>query len=152
CTAPLAGAIEYRQRGREPMALAVVHGYVPNEGDAWQYVLDQLSVFFEYVATMPALEMSLPLPLRRPLGEGAEPPPEFAAELLQSSLELVRLLGKRLGELHLALASPGEVPEFAPEPISLQYQRSVYQSLRNVLMDIVDQLDRQRSLIPAELN
>jgi len=45
--------------------------------------------------------------------------PEFAAELLHGYLEMIRLLGRRLGELHRGLASALERPEFAPEPISL---------------------------------
>src|SRR5262249_28202796 len=93
CAAPLAGGVEYQRRGYEPMAMAILHGYVPNEGDAWQYTLDQLSVFFEHVATMPPLEMMLPPPLRRGLGNDAAPPPESAAELLHGFLELVQLLG-----------------------------------------------------------
>lgn len=151
CVPPLAGAIEYHRRGHEPMALAVIHGYVLNEGDVWQHALDQLSVFFENVATRPPLEKEVPLPLCRRLGDNTATPPEFAAELLHGSLEQFRLLGKRLGELHLALASAVEHPEFVPEPISLQYQRSIYQSLRNVLFDVIDHLDRDKHRIPADL-
>lgn len=149
--APLAGAIEYHRREREPTTLAVIQGYVPNEGDAWQHTLDQLSVFFEHVATMPPPETELPPPLRRHVYEKFVPPPVFAAEILHSSLDLARLLGQRLGELHLALSSVIEHPEFVPEPISTQYQRSVYQSLRNALFDVVDHLDREKHRIPAEL-
>src|SRR5262249_9856973 len=137
CAAPLAGAIEYRRRGREPMAMAVLHGYINNEGDAWQHTLDQLSGFFEHVATLPELQMHWPPPLRRRLGEDVPAPPVLAADLLRNPLAPPRLLGQRLGELHLALAGPGEQSEFAAEPISLQYQRSVYQSLRNILIDML---------------
>ena len=151
CVAPYGGSVEYRGRTREPMTLMVVHGFVPNEGDAWQYTLDNLSVFFEHVATLPPFAGELPTPLRRRLGEGALVPPEFASELLNSPLQMVQLLGTRLGELHGGLASAGERPEFAPEPISLQYQRSLYQSLRNILFDVMDNLSRQQARIPAEL-
>ncbi len=151
CVAPLAGRMEYRRRGREPIALGILHGYVPHEGDAWQHTLDQLSMFFEHVATMPPLESEPPCPLRQSLVESPPPLPEHAGELMRGSLESVRLIGQRLGELHLALASAVDQPEFAPEPISLQYQRSVYQSLRNVLFAVVDHLDREQHRIPAEL-
>src|SRR5262249_40082087 len=47
-TAPAVGAIECKRRRRaEPMTLAVLYGFVPNQGDAWQYTLDVLSSFFE---------------------------------------------------------------------------------------------------------
>jgi maltose alpha-D-glucosyltransferase / alpha-amylase len=49
---PLAGALQYRrkdgQRG-EPFTVALLHGYVENQGDAWRYTLDFLSRFFERV-------------------------------------------------------------------------------------------------------
>jgi maltose alpha-D-glucosyltransferase / alpha-amylase len=45
-------------------------------------------------------------------------------------LEAMRLLGQRTAEMHLALASDQESPDFRPEPFSLQHQRSVYQSIR----------------------
>jgi len=150
-TPPLAATIEYHARGREPMALAVVHGFVPNEGDAWQYTLDQLSVFFERAAAMPPPESESAPRLVGELGEAVTAPPEQARELAHGSLEFARLVGVRLGELHLALASVVEYPEFAPEPISLQYQRSVYQSLRNTLGDVVDQLQREQHRIPEHL-
>src|SRR5450756_921983 len=44
--APLAGSLEYRRDGGEPVSLAVLLGYVPNQGDAWQYTLNTLSHFF----------------------------------------------------------------------------------------------------------
>ncbi|MDQ2923715.1 MAG: maltose alpha-D-glucosyltransferase, partial [Candidatus Dormibacteraeota bacterium] len=37
--APLAGSLEYRRASGEPISLAVLQGYVPNQGDAWQYTL-----------------------------------------------------------------------------------------------------------------
>jgi maltose alpha-D-glucosyltransferase/alpha-amylase len=46
-------------------------------------------------------------------------------------VEMMNLLGKRTGELHLALASDRERKEFAPEPFSKLYQRSAYQNLRS---------------------
>ncbi len=42
-------------------------------------------------------------------------------------------LGKRTGELHLALASNDKDPDFKPESFSTLYQRSLYQSLRSML-------------------
>ncbi len=148
--APLAGALEYRRRGRDPMALAILHGYIVNEGDAWQHALDHLSVLFEAVATLPPPEPLPPAPLGRPLGAPVAPPPESAASLTGGYLALTRLLGNRLGEIHLTLGRATERPEFAPEPISMQYQRSLYQSMRNVLFDVMDKLGREKGRIPGE--
>ena len=55
--APVLGSIEYRRRGAEPFTLGVLHRFVPNQGTAWQYTLDQLSQYFERVAAL-ARELS----------------------------------------------------------------------------------------------
>ena len=47
----MAGSLEYDVNGGEPATLAIVHDFVPNEGDAWQYTLDALSRFYERVVT-----------------------------------------------------------------------------------------------------
>ncbi len=47
-------------------------------------------------------------------------------------LESARLLGERTADLHAALASNTTDPNFAPEPFSKLYQRSIYQSMRNL--------------------
>ena len=91
-----------------------------------------------------------PAPLSRPLGPLDSPPPESIASLTGSYLALMRLLGNRLGEIHLTLGRATERPEFAPEPISMQYQRSLYQSMRNVLFDVMDKLGREKGRIPGD--
>jgi maltose alpha-D-glucosyltransferase/alpha-amylase len=72
-------------------------------------------------------------------------------ELLHGYLEMVHLLGKRLGELHRTLASTSDRPEFVPEPIALQYQRAVYQSMRNVMFDVLNDLEIESHRLPADL-
>ena len=57
--------------------------------------------------------------------------PPLAGELIGPYLENVKLLGQRTAELHVALASDSNDPDFAPEPFSVLYQRSLYQSMRN---------------------
>ena len=42
---PLAGWLAYRPKKGEPSAIGVVQQFVPNQGDAWQYTLDQVTDF-----------------------------------------------------------------------------------------------------------
>jgi maltose alpha-D-glucosyltransferase/alpha-amylase len=151
CVAPLAGSIEYRRRRSETAALAIVHGYVPNEGDGLQYSLDVLSTYFEHVTTLPPLDPPAGAPLRKRLLADGAPPPQVAPELLQGYLEMINLLGKRLGQLHLTLASASDRPEFIPEPITLQYQRALYQSMRNVMFDVLNELQIESHRLPDDL-
>jgi maltose alpha-D-glucosyltransferase / alpha-amylase len=59
-----------------------------------------------------------------------QPPPEVF-ETVGAYVENARLLGQRTAEMHLALASDGDDPDFAPEPLTTLYQRSLYQSMRS---------------------
>jgi maltose alpha-D-glucosyltransferase/alpha-amylase len=58
--------------------------------------------------------------------------PQAAIDLIGPYFESARLLGERTAELHLALAANGMDPNFAPEPFTPFYQRSIYQSMRNL--------------------
>src|SRR5262249_7316656 len=55
-------------------------------------------------------------------------------------LHLAELLGRRVGELHLALVSVDRGSAFAAEPFSQLYQRGLYQSMRNQLRTTMDLL------------
>jgi maltose alpha-D-glucosyltransferase/alpha-amylase len=145
--APLLGVIERRRRKLEPTLLAVLHAAVPHEGTAWQYTLDELSRFFERVLAQPADQRRIPA-LRASvlqLVESDIPPP--VQELIGRYLESVRLLGQRTAELHLALAGETDDPAFAPEPFTQMYQRSIYQSMRNLHRRVFDLLDERLPLL-----
>ena len=132
-SAPFAGTIEYKKAGSEPIVIGILQTLVPNQGDAWTYTLDALGRFYERV-----------LVKRNDLKK----PPEIPASLLELAsqelppllheliggvyLERARLLGKRTGELHLLLSSDRGDPDFSPEPFSVLYQRSLYQSMASL--------------------
>src|SRR5579883_2864078 len=54
-TPPIVGAIEYRRAGAAPATLAILQGYVRNQGDAWQYTLKSLESYLERVAKFSAV-------------------------------------------------------------------------------------------------
>ena len=128
---PLAGSLEYRRTDGETFTVAVLHGFVPNEGDAWGYTLDMLGRYFEREVAESATRASSDPAEGSVLDlSGTDTPPE-ARERIGVYLEFARLLGRRTGELHAALATAGDDRDFAPEPFTPFYQRALYQSLRN---------------------
>jgi maltose alpha-D-glucosyltransferase/alpha-amylase len=131
---PVAGALEYQMPRREPMTLGILQGYVENEGDAWEFTLDQLARYFEDVQARPLETDTVQVPPGTPLELTELDPSPLVSELVGAYLEVARLLGQRTAELHLALASDREDPAFAPEPLTTLYQRSVYQSMRNSML------------------
>jgi maltose alpha-D-glucosyltransferase/alpha-amylase len=128
----VAGALEYHPTQGPPIILGILHGFVPNQGDAWKYTLDSLGTFFEAaLATKSDLGPEL-VPQKTLVELAMTEVPGLAQELIGPYLESARLLGERTADLHTALASNITDPHFAPEPFSKLYQRSVYQSMRNL--------------------
>jgi len=125
------GTIDHRAGG-STATLAILQGFVPNEGDAWVYTLDELERFAERVLTDPPQPGSDLPPGASALDLARSPLPEVVHEVIGPFLDATCLLGRRTAELHAALAD-GVDPDFAPEPFSTLYQRSLYQSMRNAL-------------------
>jgi len=145
--APLAGSLEYRRAKGEPVTLAILQAYVPNQGDAWQYTLKTLAHFFGAPERMDLEPVGLPASLvEAAMGEL----PEVAARTIGGYLDSARLLGRRTAELHAALASSPTDPAFAPERISPQDQRSIYQSLSGLSMRSTDLLRSQYSRLATD--
>ena len=74
---------------------------------------------------------------------------ELAAQTIGSYLASAQLLGQRTAELHIALTSDRENPDFAPEPFSSLYQRSIYQYARNLTGQILLLLKNRLNSLPA---
>jgi maltose alpha-D-glucosyltransferase / alpha-amylase len=114
------GAIEYRRERSEPTVVALLQAAAPNEGDAWALTLDAVGHYFERVLAKKSDLQSAavaPGPLLDALLGGVYP-------------EKAKLIGRRTGEMHLALAAESTDKRFAPEPFNAMAQRSVYQSMR----------------------
>lgn len=148
---PVAGAIEYRKGRDEPTTLAILLGFVPNQGDAWHYTTDIVSRYFEHVLSLTPDVRAAP-PLEVPLLDLVENGlPQVASEMIDTYMEAARLLGERTAELHIALASAPEEPDFAPEPFSTLYQRSLYQSMRILTRQVFQLLRRRLNDLPETL-
>jgi len=148
---PVAGALEYRRNREEPATLGILHGYVPNQGDAWKYTLDVINHFYEIalareVDGCPEPEVGKPWTLLV-----KEELPPLAEEIIGAYLESARLLGERTADMHLALASRSEDPNFAPELFSGLYQRSIYQSMRNLAARTFQLLHSRLKHLPQEV-
>jgi maltose alpha-D-glucosyltransferase/alpha-amylase len=145
--APLAGSLEYRREDAEPVSLAVLQGYVPNQGDAWQYTLNTLSHFLHGPEVLDTQPPAMPTNV---LQASAGELPDVAARTIGAYLDSARLLGRRTAELHAALASDPDDPAFAPERISQQDQRSIYQSMSGLSMRSTDLLRSQLNKLPQD--
>jgi maltose alpha-D-glucosyltransferase/alpha-amylase len=96
------GAIEHVDTAGTATALAVLQGFVRNQGDGWSFTLDHLDRFLAEADLLPQ-----------------EVEPEEAEEEDRHAiyLQLAHTLGVRTAELHRAFALDSGDPAFQPEPI-----------------------------------
>ena len=146
---PLAGFLEYRAGRRHCSTLAALQGFVPNEGDAWEYTTAEVGRYFDGAVIRHRDEV-VEVPPAGVLALVGETPTPLAGETIGVYLETARLLGQRTAELHLALAGVEDDPAFAPEPFSTLYQRSLYQSMRNLSNRIFRLLEDRLATLPKE--
>lgn len=95
-TAPLLGHVARFAPDGTCHVLAIVQGFIRNQGDAWGWILESLKRSVEEALLG--------------LGEGAAE----MAEPFENETAFMRTIGRRLGELHQALLEPVDDPAFAP--------------------------------------
>src|SRR5262245_47552462 len=137
---PLLGTVEMEENGAHS-AVAVVHGFVQNQGDAWTVTNAYLDRFVEEQRLLTA--------------EAAGHSDEQAAYL-----RLMDHVGRRVAELQLALASRDDIAAFAPEPIApgdvRNWTEGILQRAERALGDLArrrsDLAENDRQLVDALLS
>lgn len=149
----LTGAIEYRTQKREPMTVAIMHEFLSNSHQAWEFTLDEFGRYFERVGTEFAnanLDAEF-RPETRWIDLVEQEPTPLAREVIGPFLHSVALLGTRTAEMHVALAGTTDNPSFAPEPFTPFYQRGLFQSMRNHGRRVLQMLKKQLAKLPEAM-
>jgi maltose alpha-D-glucosyltransferase / alpha-amylase len=123
-TPPLLGAVELEEKGVRS-AVAVVHGFIQNQGDAWTVTSAYLDRFVEEQRLLTA--------------EAAEHSDEEAAYARR-----MEQVGRRVAEMQLALASRDDLSDFAPEPITAADVRRWTERVLQRAERTLDELARRR--------
>ncbi len=113
-------------------SLAMLQEFVPSQGPAWAYTLAEVDRYFAAVnrqtdALGAILEMPAEASLVTLAGQHSD---SQVAELLGPFLQSAELLAQRTGEMHLALASRPDLPDFAPVPIVAADQQSMLAAMQ----------------------
>ena len=122
----LAGYVEYRHHTKLPATVAVLQGFVHNQGDAWEFTLNWLSQWFQSGILDEA--QSPPIPDESLVSLAQHDIPTEAQQYIGDYLDKARLLGQRTAELHIALAS-GRDEKFRPMDFSMSYQEELHASI-----------------------
>ena len=135
------GSLQYRSRsdGIPSGTVAILEQFVPNEGDGWSYLVDALAHGLEDVLASSDLT---PRPWVEGEEVGDEPSEGVSAHpFVGPHLEWAALLGRRTAELHVALTSAPDDPDFAPELLTTQDRVALFHGARSlarqVLRDVV---------------
>jgi maltose alpha-D-glucosyltransferase / alpha-amylase len=145
---PLAGYLEYLSETRATTVLGMLQGYIANQGDAWRFTLKALAEYYDKAPQLGSLGASK---LAHPplLTLCSQAIPDEATQRIGPYAESAALLGRRTAELHLALASDREVPDFAPQPFSEADLRAFANSALQLLTANFDLLRRLKDGMPA---
>jgi maltose alpha-D-glucosyltransferase/alpha-amylase len=128
------GSLEYRRQINEEQeertTIGLLLSYTRNATNAWHYTLDHLGLYFERALAIHKEDRRIvDLVIDDPLTLASQPVPQIVGELLGGHVEVIRRLGQRTGELHQALSSRDDLPDFAPEPFTDFYRHGLYHGM-----------------------
>jgi len=149
--APLTGSLEYRNQQDDSMSVAVLHGFVQNQGNAWRYTLDALGQFFEAAFARHEKEHASPEENPHPLDLLRTDFPHRVHELIGTYGDSAQLLGRRTAELHGVLASEKIDPAFAPEAFTDHSRQAFYHGMLGLTAQTLPLLRMQLDTLPAEV-
>jgi maltose alpha-D-glucosyltransferase/alpha-amylase len=152
-----AGELTYTRGSGEPSSVAMLQRFVSNQGNAWDVTIEELRRYFEHVTSLPTHSGRID-DAREWLRLGQSTPPPFIVEALGSYRSTAEVLGRRTGELHVALASRPEDPAFAIEISSPADVKDTAAAMRShaveqlrLLEDTVPRLDDRRRQLAREV-
>jgi maltose alpha-D-glucosyltransferase / alpha-amylase len=126
-TPPLLGSIEQFDSDGQPTALAIMQGFVANQGDGWSFTLAHLKRTFNSIRQGGADKH----------GNGTYP-------------ALAERLGIRVAELHRAFAIESRDPAFQPEPITVADVDGWKRQIQSEAETTFGLLANSESMLPPE--
>jgi maltose alpha-D-glucosyltransferase/alpha-amylase len=126
--------------------LGLLQNRIPNNGEAWTMMLEDLDRYYEKVLTKSAKNQEEPALVSKDRLFFDDIPETLQKFITSVTYERVVRLGQRTAEMHIALASDHDDPEFCPERFTQNYQRSIYSGNRKL---VAEKLDGLASRIPS---
>ncbi|WP_118181522.1 maltose alpha-D-glucosyltransferase [Paraburkholderia phosphatilytica] len=127
-TAPLFGEVVRVDPDGVPHMLAIMQGFIDNQGDAWNWALDYLRRAVDELALSFDTE------------ETTAHREQDAEDAHEGYCQLIGAIGRRLGELHAALAQPTDDPAFAPEAAKPEQIQTWIDDTQTMLASALDVL------------
>jgi maltose alpha-D-glucosyltransferase/alpha-amylase len=142
CAPRVLGALSYETFEGELWNVGIAHEYLANDGDAWSLALRELRAYFERASDA--------------IADGATSPPTertAIAPLVGRFQTLAQTLGRRTGQLHLALAGSNDGngdPRFAPEPLTPPDRLAMVERSEAMLQETLSALEKTVEMLGPE--
>jgi maltose alpha-D-glucosyltransferase/alpha-amylase len=127
-TPALLGSVELIE-GEQRSAIAIVHQFVANQGDAWTVTAAYIDRFVDEQRLLTGTEHP---------GESEEQAPY---------LRYMAQTGRRVAEMHVALASRSDHPDFAPEPVNSDDVRKWIDDVMTRAERVLEELKKRRDTV-----
>jgi len=148
---PFEGSIEYKQPDQEPTTLAMLQGLVVNEGEGWQWTLEELERYYEMCAPLEFPPEAEAARVTNSFELSEQPLSQLASDHVGIYLESAAMLGRRTAEMHIALGSPTSDPAFAPEPFTGDDVQAMLSDLQRQAAATFDVLKEGMSLLEDDV-
>jgi maltose alpha-D-glucosyltransferase/alpha-amylase len=132
---------------KDGATLAFLQAFAANQGDGWQWMMEELTRFYESVANCPVPQNIGDIASFLSNASAAPEVREHGA----LSLDAAALLGRRTAELHLALATPTNDPAFSAEAFTPADLTSDAMRLRAQITTALDALQQNLASVPGDI-
>ncbi|MGD1716871.1 maltose alpha-D-glucosyltransferase [Dapis sp. BLCC M172] len=140
-----AGYLEYHRQGTNLITIGILEEFIPEARDGWSYTSDALRDYFDRIMVEQTSVNQLEIPGITVNNSLNIEITESVYDVIGSYINVAENLGKVTADIHNALASDSENPNFSPEQFTPFYQRSVYQYMRNQTGKILLKLKKHLS-------
>lgn len=149
-TPQIAGVINLHKGEQGTYTLGLLQEFITNQGDGWTYTIEEFRRFYERANTHMYLIDQLDRKGRSliDLVDGAIPRPAF--DLLGIYITEAETLGRRTGEMHVALASEDTDPRFKPEPISAEELKATAEGIKSLAKRVIGEVGKKSESLSKE--
>lgn len=148
---PYAGALDWKI-GQDSYTLGILQEAPEGNVSMWKFMRERVNNYYERILTIENHQWPVPLDSQTVFTPVAHEniPDDFRDLFGGTAVGPTRMLGERLGELHLALATT-DAPDFGSEGFSLHYQRSLYSGFQSLVRETFQNQEKKLKTLPEEV-
>lgn len=145
-TAQYLGCITWNRKSEDSISMGLLQKKVPNEGDAWPWMLKQVDSFLKFAKQHSQDIISLQPELFKAISP-ASLSPKVMGIIGADFIEGILLLGKRTAEMHVALGRQHSNSDFTPIPFTPEYSTWLTNKFARLVDDRMHLLEKNLDVL-----